>query len=187
MKQEEPLYKTKPLQSLQEIDAFCKLLAREGVHSYLEIGSKYGGSLWKVAQALPKGSRLVSLDHNINGPSLEACIAELNAIGYDARLIPLLSFDERAINAAKALAPFDALFIDGDHRPPGVWNDWNHYAPLARIVSFHDIGWRRDPSSPKAKSIAVPEIWDEIKKPYRHKEIKLDKSGNNGIGVLWRS
>jgi hypothetical protein len=38
------------------------LLQREGVRSYLEIGSKFGGSLWRVANSLPPGSRIVSVD-----------------------------------------------------------------------------------------------------------------------------
>jgi predicted O-methyltransferase YrrM len=176
------------LQAEEEITAFCDLLKREGVRSYLEIGSKFGGSLWRVAHALPKGSRIVSLDMNVNGPDLQACINALNGDGYDARLIPLNSTLPEAVERAKAMGPYDAVFIDGDHRTPGVWADWNNYGGMARIVAFHDIGWRRDPSNPKAKSIAVPEIWDVIKQGYRFEEIKLCPSGkNNGIGVLWRS
>jgi predicted O-methyltransferase YrrM len=189
-----PLYESsgrpnggKPLQAEAEIAAFCDLLAREGVKSYLEIGSKFGGSLWRVANALPKGSRIVSIDLNRNGTSLQECINALNGSGYDAWLIPLDSTLPEAIQRAKGLGPYDALFIDGDHRPDGVWADWHNYSAMARIVGFHDIGWKRSPDNPKAKSIAVPEIWDEIKQPYRHEEIKLCPTGNNnGIGVLWR-
>jgi predicted O-methyltransferase YrrM len=162
------------------------LLAREGVRSYLEIGSKFGGSLWRVANALPKGSLVVSIDPNRNGQSLEGCIIDLKGRGYDARHIPLFSTAAKAIDTAKALAPFDALFIDGDHTPAGVWSDWNNYGSLARIVAFHDIGWKRAPTW-EGKKIEVPAIWDEIKQGHRFEEIKLDKSEkNNGIGVLWR-
>ena len=175
----------KALQDEREITVFCDILAREGVRSYLEIGSKFGGSLWRVANALPKGSRIVSLDMNVNGPELQECINALNGTGYDAWLIPLSSFEPEAVARAQALGPYDALFIDGDHRPPGVWNDWNNFGGMAKIVAFHDIGWRRDPSNPKAKSIAVPEIWDQIKQGYRFEEIRHCKK-NNGIGVLWR-
>ena len=65
--------------------------------------------------------------------------------------------------------------------------DWQNYGPLARIVAFHDIGWRREANWP-GKRIAVPEVWNEIKAGYRFEEIKLCPTGkNNGIGVLWRS
>jgi predicted O-methyltransferase YrrM len=180
------LYKTKALQAEAEITAFCDLLVREGVRSYLEIGSKFGGSLWRVANALPKGSRIVSLDQNVNGPDLQNCINDLNGSGYNAWLIPLNSTSSEAIERACALGPYDAVFIDGDHKPPGVWSDWNNYGSMGRIVGFHDIGWRRGPDW-VGKRIDVPGIWDEIKQRYRFEEIKLDKSGkNNGIGVLWR-
>jgi cephalosporin hydroxylase len=33
-----------------EIDAFAEILARENIKSYLEIGSKFGGSLMRVAK-----------------------------------------------------------------------------------------------------------------------------------------
>lgn len=175
------------LQAEAEIAAFAALLAREGVKSYLEIGSKFGGSLWRVANALPKGSRIVSLDTNVNGPELQDTINRLNGSGYDAWLIPFNSTEPRAIERANMLGPFDALLIDGDHKLPGVTADWNNYGRMASIVAFHDIGWRRDPSNPKAKSIVVPQFWDSIKGPYRYEEIKLCPTGkNNGIGVLWR-
>lgn len=177
----------KALQTPEEIEAFAALLAREGVKSYLEIGSKFGGSLWRVAHALPKGSRLVSVDLNVNGNELQCCINELNGKGYDAWLIPLNSTLPEAIERAKALGPYDAVFIDGDHRPPGVWADWNNYSPMGRIIAFHDIGWHRAPEW-VGKRIDVPQVWDEIKKPYRYEEIKLCPTGkNNGIGVLWRA
>jgi hypothetical protein len=40
----------------------CRPVQGEGVRSYLEIGAKFGGSLWRAAQALPKGSRIVAVD-----------------------------------------------------------------------------------------------------------------------------
>ena len=38
-------------------------------------------------------------------------------------------------------APYDALFIDGDHLADGVYRDWINYSPMVRpggIVAFHD-------------------------------------------------
>ncbi len=175
----------KALQSEVEIAAFAALLAREGVRSYLEIGSKWGGSLWRVARALPKGSRIISVDINVNGESLVSTINRLKDEGYDARLIEGDSMLPATIFQAGLLAPYGAVFIDADHRPPGVWSDWNNYGPMAKIVAFHDIGWRRDSGNPKAKSIAVPEIWNEIKHGYRFEELTMGGK-NNGIGVLWR-
>lgn len=175
------------LQADEEIDAFAQLLANEGVLSYLEIGSKFGGSLWRIARALPEGSRIVSIDLNVNGPSLRECVGQLCSLGYDAKLIMGSSLDKDVIAKAQALSPFDAVFIDGDHKPLAVMADWENYGPLARIVAFHDIGWRRAPEW-VGKRIHVPEVWDKIKTGYRYEEIKLCPTRkNNGIGVLWRS
>lgn len=172
------------LQDKNELQAFCDLLAAEGVKSYLEIGSKYGGSLYKVAKSLPRGSRVVSIDTNINGLLLQGCINDLMGSGYDAWLIPLSSQSEEAFKRAEALGPYDALFIDGDHRPAGVMHDWETYGPLARIVAFHDVGWNKYAKS--GKLIEVPKIWNKIKTGYRHQEI-IHRKGHAGIGVLWRS
>jgi predicted O-methyltransferase YrrM len=167
----------------EEIAWFVDLLATEGVRSYLEIGSKFGGSLDRVARALPKGSRVVSLDRNVNGPSLQDCINKLNGSGYDAWLIPLDSTSTDAVERATALGPYDAVFIDADHTLPYVTKDWLNYGPLGRIVAFHDIGYVAKPERPKG--IEVPQFWESIKGDFRHQECKLDV-GHNGIGVLWR-
>jgi predicted O-methyltransferase YrrM len=50
------------LQVEAEIDGLADILVGEGVTSYLEIGSKFGGSLLRVAERLPAGSRIVSVD-----------------------------------------------------------------------------------------------------------------------------
>ncbi len=178
---------SKPLQHPLEIATFAELLRSEGVKSYLEIGSKYGGSLKVVADALPIGSRVVSVDINVNGPHLANRIKELRGDGYDAHLIVGNSTHDTTIAEADALGPYDAVFIDADHKPPAVWSDWKHYGPMARIVAFHDIAWKRNPDWP-GPWIRVPGIWNEIKQGYRFQEIKLCETGiNAGIGVLWRS
>lgn len=182
------------LQDPSEIAAYCDVLKSEGIGSYLEVGSKFGGSLWRAAMALPKGSRVVSVDLP-NGtkawkdsqPALLACIAELNKRGYDASVIWGDSGAQDVISAVKKLGPFDAVMLDADHRLPGVTRDWEVYGPMSRkLVAFHDIGWRRAPEWEGVR-IDVPEFWDSIKGGYRHQEIKLCPTGkNNGIGVLWR-
>jgi hypothetical protein len=187
-------YLTDAAQDEQEITAFCALLAAEGVQSYLEVGSKYGGSLWRVANALAPGSRIVAVDlpagtkaWTESRKSLTECVAELNRRGYDARVIWGSSFDPDIIEQVRALGPYDAALIDADHRLPGVTQDWNNYGPMARIVAFHDLSWKRAPDWVGTR-IDVPEFWASIKGGFeRTQEIILCPTGkNNGIGVLWR-
>lgn len=187
-------YLTDAAQDPAEIAAFCDLLQREGVTSYLEVGSKFGGSLWRAANALPKGSRIVAVDlpggtkaWKESEASLKACVLALIDAGYDARIIWGNSTDPKVIEQVRALGPFDAALIDADHRLPGVTRDFANYGPMARIVAFHDLAWRRAPEWVGTR-IDVPEFWASIKGDYqRTEEIILCPTGkNNGIGVLWR-
>jgi hypothetical protein len=170
-----------------EIDALIGLMRDMAARSYLEIGSKYGGSLWRVAKSLPHGSRIVSVDLGVNGPSLGHCIKTLRKDGYDAHLITGNSLDLRIIEQVRGLGPYDTTFIDGNHKLMYVRSDWENYGPMSKLVAFHDIGWRRSvPASPNR--IRVPEFWNSIKGSYRHREILLDPEQNAfGIGVIWRS
>lgn len=186
-------YETAALQNRSEHDWFLNILKRENVRSFLEIGSKFGGSLWRVGNALPKGSKIVSVDLPFGDNSfkesvepLNRCIAELNRRGYDARVFFGDSTDPAIIEKVRALAPFDCCFIDANHTLPYVTKDWQNYGPMARLVAFHDIGWLKRPPEQQGKKlpIDVPQLWGELKKKFRSEEIKLDKR-DNGIGVLW--
>lgn len=176
-----------------EIGALAEIFVREGVRSFLEIGSKYGGSLWRLGSVLPAGSRIVSVDlpsgtkaWTASRLSLVKCIDDLKALGHDARMIWGNSADASVVAQVAALGPFDAILIDADHRLAGVTKDWQNYGPLGRIVAFHDIAWRRAPEWQGVR-IDVPQFWDSIKAGFRHEEFRLCPTGkNNGIGVLWR-
>lgn len=188
-------YKTEAMQDESEIAAFCELLAAEGVRSYLEIGSKFGGSLWRVGMALQRGARIVSVDlpngtkrWNESKPSLEAAHADLRRLGHETRMVWGNSTDPIVIAQVANLGPFDAILIDGDHRLPGLTQDWNNYGPMGRIVAFHDIAWHRAPEW-QGTRIDVPEFWEALKESGAgYVELKTCPTGkNNGIGVLWRS
>ena len=104
----------KVAQDASEFDKFCKLMIAENVRSYLEIGSWKGGSIRIAAKSLPKGSRIVSVD-DMGRPKLQMVLNELRQAGYDVHLILGDSIDPKTVAAARALGPYDAVFIDGDH------------------------------------------------------------------------
>lgn len=177
----------KILQRQDEIDWFKQLAAEEGVLTYLEIGSKYGGSLREIASVLPVGSRLVAVDMpNDQGAKmlLEDAVDDLKQAGYDAHLILGDSTAADVIFAAESFGPYDLLFIDADHTLPYVEQDWKNYGPMARMVAFHDISCTIIKPPPR-KSIEVKPFWDKIKVGYRFEE-KICDPEHNGIGVLWR-
>lgn len=187
-------YESNVAQVDSEIAALAEVMRRERVGRFLEIGSKFGGSLWRLSRALQPQSRIVSVDMPKgtkawpeSSASLKACIARLRDEGHDAHVIWGGSADEAVIAQVRALGPYDAVFIDGNHTLPFVTRDWVTYGAMARIVAFHDIAWRRAPEWVGIR-IDVPEFWQSLKADYRHEEFKFCPTAkNNGIGVLWRS
>jgi predicted O-methyltransferase YrrM len=184
----------KALQHPAELARFVELVRSEGVRSYLEIGCKFGGTLVAVTRAMPPGSRAVAVDLPAGSKdwpasrvALKACVEQLGKNGYHAHLIWGDSTDADVVRRVAWLGPFDLVLIDGGHTLPYVSSDWKFYGPMARIVAFHDIAWRRPPNWPGTYQIDVPAFWESIKPHYRHEEIKLDPTGqDNGFGILWR-
>lgn len=189
------LYETKCTQVEGEFVPFLELLRRENVTRFLEIGSRYGGSFWRIANVLPKGSRVVSCDSNkgMGGKvgaldSLRACVERLRKQGYDAHFVKGHSQNERVIHAVNKLGPFDAVFIDGDHEYLGVKADWKNFGRYARITAFHDMAWKKPGDYSNAKVVEVPRLWAELKGKYRHEEfVDYTTGATMGIGVLWLS
>lgn len=66
------------------------------------------------------------------------------------------SGSSRSISTAKALGPFDLIFIDGDHSYEGVMRDIKNYAPMLSkfgIFAMHDIA---------AEWTGVPNAWRHL-------------------------
>lgn len=184
----------KPLKAAQQPDELAwliDLLRREGVTRYLEIGTLYGDTFRQVAEALPAGARCVAVD--LPGvawgkagslPRLKDHVAALRGQGRDARLILGDSGKADVIRQTRALGPYDAVLIDGDHSFAGCWRDWETYGSMARIVAFHDIAWRRGKAW-RGQRIEVPAVWKRLKPAFRTAEM-IAKPGNCGIGVVFR-
>jgi predicted O-methyltransferase YrrM len=181
------------LQEEREIEELAGLLAEEQCRSLLEIGSKFGGSLWRLSHALPMGARVVAVDlprgtkaWDQSQPSLRKCVDDLIAEGYDAHLIWGDSTHGNIVERVRRLGPFDAVFIDANHTMPFIECDWHNYGSMGKIVAFHDIAWHRAPAWIGTR-IDVPRFWERVKLSYRHQEFCYCPTGNNnGIGVLWR-
>lgn len=179
----------KASQRADELPPFIDLLQREGVRSYLEIGARHGDTFHVVAQALPAGSRVVAVDlgggawgTRTSVKALKSAVKDLKH-SYDAHLILGDSTQARVIERVRALGPFDAILIDGDHRYEGVKADWLAYGPMGRIVAFHDIvGQGNVTRDAAALPVEVPRLWSEIR--------TLDavefvgRGSRMGIGVL---
>jgi predicted O-methyltransferase YrrM len=179
-------------QNEEEFAEFLSLIRSEKVGSYLEIGSKHGGTWWRATNQMPVGSRTVSVDlpqgdgsFKASRPNLEECYRELKK-RFDAYLFLGDSTDAEIVEKVSLLGPFDLVFIDANHTEPFVRRDWANYGKLGKIVAFHDIGWIPRPEPSKKMPIEVPKVWNELKSSFRHREIRKCER-DNGIGIVWRS
>ena len=182
----------KAVQLEAEFAPFLDLVKKEGISSYLEIGTARGDTFHEVVSQMPKESKAVAVDYPENGWGLSGSQYQLRQVskdlkkkGYEVNIIWGDSRHSGVIQNALKYAPYDLVFIDGDHTYEGVKADWENYGHLGRIVAFHDIA---DPGIPndKGEVIEVKKFWDEIKVNYRHIEF-IDENARfpMGIGVLY--
>lgn len=134
-----------------------------GSKSILEIGSRTGALLYGMASVCPVGARICSIDlgYDIEGQRpgpysdfLQETMAEIRGKGYAAEALIANSRDKFSIAWAMGRAPFDFIFIDGDHSYDGVKADWENYGSMSKRVAFHDI------INPV---LGVGRLWAEIK------------------------
>lgn len=174
-----------------EFNGLCKLLASDNVRVYGEIGAREGDTFHAVMSSLPIGSKGVALDypgghwgHKGSRRQLELAIADLNAKGYDASCMFGDSKTAACIRQFAARGPYDAIFIDGDHRLEGVTADWNNYRKLARIVAFHDIDGAGQ-ADKKGATVDVPILWARVKEKGLRTVEFVTAGSHMGIGAVW--
>lgn len=144
-----PLY-----QDAREMDALLILLRELKPMRILEVGSLYGGTLWNWMNAAP-GSTVVSVDAIAVGvpehpaERIKECRAmwpEFAAqFGCELHTITERSESEAAIVAARALGPYDYIFIDAGHKYAEVDGDFRNYWPMLRaggLMALHDCACR---------------------------------------------
>jgi len=167
----------------EEIQPFIGLLKGHNVKSYLEIGCRHGDTFHAVGLALPKGSLLVAVDlpgarsgkhtsgNRRSERALHRAASDLKRRGQRVMVVIGDSHSAEVIKKVNKYAPFDAVFIDGDHSPDGVRADWRNYGPMTGLVAFHDIQTK------------VSSLYNELKAQYKHMEFAFYDKG--GIGIIW--
>ena len=147
----------------------------------LEIGTYYGGTLYNWITHAPTDAIVVNVD--LSHPSKHLYPKwSYGRVFHEA--IEGDSRDPEVIARVAKHAPYQWVYIDGDHSYEGVKADWDNYMPMVNkggIIAFHDIL----PPSKEWPDIEVERLWREIQRQgYVTQELVADPTwswGGNGI------
>lgn len=178
-------------QNFNEFCEFLKFIKMQKCESYLEIGSRFGGSFYYIVKSMPtRPGPFISIDleNKIYGKGgskkhLDLVFKSLKRDGYSE--LYHINSDSRmqvTVDTVRRLGPFDLVFIDGDHRYQAVKADWENYRSLGRIVAFHDIDHRN--SKNRDPKVGCPRLWDEIKNKFLTMELVDPDARGYGIGIV---
>jgi cephalosporin hydroxylase len=155
--------------------------------SLLEVGSRLGGTLYKMAEVLAPESKVVSVDMPcVDGTSqfinpeanLRHNCEKIAQMGHRVQLLLGDSHLPSVVERVRQYGPYDFGFIDADHSYEGVSADFQNYGPMCKMVGFHDILNPNEPGCMK--------FWSEVKEHYRHVEIFNKSKMPLGIGIIYR-
>lgn len=179
-----------PIQEKTEITSLLLEVERIQPRNVLDLGTWNGGTLFLFSRVSRPDANIVSLDlpaRSFGGGYSEWRKTLFHSFPSSRQTVHLILGDSHEsatlsrVTEALHNEPLDFLFIDADHKYPGVKLDFETYSPLVRaggIVAFHDIA----SDNPKI-GIEVHRFWNEIKDQYRHLEL-ITCHTKWGIGVL---
>lgn len=170
---------------------FLKFLESIQPKTYLEIGVCFGAALTTVKKILPS-CRCLGIDivHPRDSDS-----SPVGGKYVDEKYFEFIQGNSQSPTTMRKLLEhlnkqkLDVLFIDGDHGFEGCYSDFKNFAPLARIVAFHDITF--SPFSHRG-GWYTHFVWEYLKTQYEWKEIITPEIYNipveerwGGIGILF--
>lgn len=179
------------LQRTWELASLVAIVRRLRPRTVLEIGTHRGGTLFCWSAVAAPDARLVSVDlpneREGMGTTLDdpARFQSFLRPGQSLQCIRADSQREETrerVRAALEGRAVDFLWIDADHRLPGVARDWELYRPLVRsggLIGFHDI--HPNPGFPENQ---VDQLWRRIRgAPGTRELIDQDQPGGVGMGI----
>ena len=127
-------------------EAACLLRHATGKSRLAEIGVWEGGSTRRIRELMAPGATLFAVDPYAPG-RLGVSYQRLIAHGEVSRIKngSVIWLRETGAEAARrqevTAAPFDFVFLDGDHTYDGLRRDWEGWAPLVAargVIALHD-------------------------------------------------
>jgi predicted O-methyltransferase YrrM len=172
-------------QKYTELESLLKLLQSIKPKKILEIGVFKGGTIMAWTYIADNNAKIVGVDLPDGGfgggftPEEANTIRKLAKQNQTIELKAMDSHDPKTINKIKDIAPFDFIFIDGDHTYMGAKEDFLNYYPMLNkggILALHDI------VDHDRADVGVHLLWAEIKEKYKTNEfIDLDFPTDSGV------
>lgn len=187
----DPKAPVQPDQFKVEFSELLKIFDKIEPKNILEIGVREGGTLYQWIKHAPKGARVVAVDLP-DGPwgmrKPPECEEWLSwAKKYNVELIPIIgnSHSPNVVYQLECMAPFDFIFLDGDHSLTGMACDFLVYSRMLNepgVIALHDI--LLDESDNR---IETWRYWYEIENGnYKTKVLtSMDDQKSRGIGVVY--
>jgi cephalosporin hydroxylase len=161
-----------------QFSKFLKFICDKEISSYLEIGTRWGGTFIIINEVILKKNKIFKsyACDTIPKPEILKKYSEYNNFNY-------IESSSQNINYLKQNLPnqIDFIFVDGDHTYEGVKNDYELALSLnPKYITFHDISNQVCPG--------VVTLWNQIKNNYKYYEFTDQYDSVNGsflgIGVI---
>lgn len=155
-------------------------LSDQKIESYLEIGTRFGGTFLVTVAYLSRFNQLKT----IAGVDLIASKDLTFFAQNNPEFKYLVGSTDSADFTALIEQRWDLVFVDGDHTNPRLENDWELARKNAKYVALHDISNVHCPD--------VMKLWEMLSENYSYVEFTeqyaevVNRTGCNflGIGVV---